>query len=142
MLGHSANIGGDMDFLQSPPLLRNTFDSDATLQSYIARALPADVAGAIRHDLFELGAYAAQAWLDARSRAPQTPQLTQWNAWGERIDRIETTATWQRGAALTARYGFVAAGHEAHLGALARVDQFCASTSTTSPANSTPARSR
>ncbi len=113
-----------MDFLQSPPLLRNTFDSDATLQSYIARALPADVAGAIRHDLFELGAYAAQAWLDARSRAPQTPQLTQWNAWGERIDRIETTATWQRGAALTARYGFVAAGHEAHLGALARVDQF------------------
>jgi hypothetical protein len=48
MLGHSANIGGDMDFLQSPPLLRNTFDSDATLQSYIARALPADVAGAIR----------------------------------------------------------------------------------------------
>jgi len=113
-----------MDFLQSPPVLRNTFDSDATLRSYIARALPTDVFDAIRPDLAELGAHAAQAWIEARSRTPQTPQLTQWNAWGERIDRIETTATWQRGAQLTARYGFVAAGHEARFGALARVDQF------------------
>lgn len=113
-----------MDFLQSPPVLRNTFDSDATLQSYLARALPADVANAIHPDLVGLGAHAAQAWLEARSRTPQTPQLTQWNAWGERIDRIETTATWQRGAPLTARYGFVAAGHETRFGALARVDQF------------------
>ena len=131
-----------MDFLQSPPALRNTFETDPTLQSYLVRALPANVAGAIRSDLFELGTYAARAWLDARSRTPQTPHLTQWNAWGERIDRIETTATWQRGAALTARYGFVAAGHEAHLGALARVDQFLRVYLYTSPANSIPARSR
>jgi len=113
-----------MDFLQPPPALRNTFDGDATLHSYLARALPADMADAIRPDLAELGAHAAQAWLDARSRTPQTPQLVQWSAWGERIDRIETTSTWQRGAALTTRYGFVAAGHEARFGALARVDQF------------------
>jgi len=113
-----------MDFLQSPPSLRNTFDDDATLLSYIARALPADVANAIHPDLAELGAQAAQAWLEARSRTPQTPHVVQWNAWGERIDRIETTPTWQRGAQLTARYGFVATGHEARFGTFARVDQF------------------
>jgi len=113
-----------MDFLQSPPVLRNTFDGDPTLRSYVTRALPTDVADAIRPDLSELGAYAAQAWTEARSHAPLTPHLTQWNAWGQRIDHIETTPIWQRGAQLTARYGFVAAGHEPRFGALARVDQF------------------
>lgn len=113
-----------MDFQQSPPILGNTFRTDPTLNSYLACALPAPLAGEIVSDLDALGAHAACAWTRTRTEQAQTPHLTQWDAWGKRIDHIETTSTWQRGAALTARYGFVAAGHEERLGALARVDQF------------------
>ncbi|MBZ0222468.1 MAG: acyl-CoA dehydrogenase family protein [Dokdonella sp.] len=113
-----------MDFLQAPPILSNTFHDDPTLRAYCARALPTALFAAIEPDLAELGAYAAASWSKARLETPKTPNLISWSAWGERIDHIETTPTWQRGAELTARYGFVAAGHEPQFGALARVDQF------------------
>lgn len=113
-----------MEFLQSPPRLGNSFTTDASLRTYCARALPREVATAIEADLSELGAHAAHSWSKARQEAPKTPSLISWSAWGERIDHIETTPTWQRGAELTARYGFVAAGHESRFGAWARVDQF------------------
>jgi alkylation response protein AidB-like acyl-CoA dehydrogenase len=80
--------------------------------------------GAVEADLDELGAHAAAAWIEARARAASEPSLQQWDAWGTRIDRIETTPVWQRGAAMTTRYGFVAAGHDSAHGAWSRVDQF------------------
>lgn len=79
---------------------------------------------AINDDLDALGAHAAQAWEDARSRTAAKPVLTQWDAWGERIDRIESTPVWQQGATMAARYGLVAAGHESTHGEFARCDQF------------------
>ena len=39
------------------------------------------------------------------------PVLTQWDAWGRRVDRIELTPAWQEGAALTTRHAVLAAGH-------------------------------
>lgn len=113
-----------MDFIQVAPVLGNQYRDDRVLRSYLARALPHDVQAAIEGDLDELGAQAAGAWTQARERTPVTPVLTQWDAWGERVDRIELTPVWQRGAALTARYGLVAAGHDATHGAYARGDQF------------------
>src|SRR5262249_38937263 len=52
------------------------------------------------------------------------PTLTQWNAWGERVDRIELTPAWLAAQPLAARYGLVAAGHENTHGIAARVHQF------------------
>ncbi len=101
-----------MEFIQAAPVLGNQYRDDRVLRAYLERALPREVRVAIEADLDELGAHAASAWLEARARTPVTPTLTQWDAWGERIDRIESTPVWQRGAALTARYGLVAAGHE------------------------------
>ena len=113
-----------MDFVQSGPRLRNQYDDDATLRAWLARRLPATVLAAIEPDLRELGALAAEAWDEARARGPAEPRLVQWDAWGARIDRVETTPVWQRGAALATRYGLLAAGHETRFGAHARVDQF------------------
>ncbi|MCK9537770.1 acyl-CoA dehydrogenase family protein [Dokdonella sp.] len=113
-----------MDFIQTAPTLDNQFRHDRVLRSWLGRALPATTRAAIEPDLDALGALAAQAWQAAREHAPQVPVLTQWGAWGERVDRIELTPTWQAGAALTARYGFVAAGHASSHGAHARCDQF------------------
>ncbi|MCS6857638.1 MAG: acyl-CoA dehydrogenase family protein, partial [Sandaracinaceae bacterium] len=52
------------------------------------------------------------------------PTLTQWSAWGERIDRIEVTPLWKRCAEIAPRYGLVAAAYEARFGEWARLHQF------------------
>jgi alkylation response protein AidB-like acyl-CoA dehydrogenase len=113
-----------MDFVQSAPVLANQYIDDRVLRSWLARALPASMREAIERDLVALGAHASDAWHAARSRELCEPTLTQWDAWGSRIDRIEITPVWRDGTALTARYGFVAAGHETAHGEFARVDQF------------------
>jgi alkylation response protein AidB-like acyl-CoA dehydrogenase len=113
-----------MDFVQAGPELANQFTDDRILRAHLVRALPPAVLSAIEPDLEALGAHAAQAWRDARSRTPAEPTLTQWDAWGERVDRIEMTPVWRDGDALTTRYGFVACGHDSHFAEHARIDQF------------------
>ena len=113
-----------MDFIQSAPVLGNQYRDDPVLREMLARSLPAGVLAAIEGDLDELGAYAAEAWAEARAREAAEPTLQQWDAWGGRIDRIDVTPAWRRGAAMTTRYGFVAAGHESTHGVHARIDQF------------------
>jgi alkylation response protein AidB-like acyl-CoA dehydrogenase len=113
-----------MDFVQAAPLLGNQYRDDRVLRAYLERALPQSVRAAIEEDLDQLGAHAASAWLEARASTSRQPTLVQWDAWGNRIDRIEQTPVWQNGAAMSARYGLVASGHEARHGAFARVDQF------------------
>ena len=113
-----------MEFVQIAPVLGNQYRDDRVLRAYLERALPHQVHAAIETDLDELGAHAATAWAAARARTPSAPVLTQWDAWGNRVDQIETTPVWQCGAALTTRYGLVAAGHEPARGAHARTDQF------------------
>jgi len=105
-------------------VLGNQFRSDRVLQTWLSRNLPANVLASIEHELEAIGEDAVRAWTEARSRTPAKPVLTCWNAWGQRIDRIESTPTWQRGAEHAARYGLVARGHDATHGEFARCDQF------------------
>ncbi len=113
-----------MSFVQAAPLLGNQYRDDALLRSYLRRALSADTLAAIEPDLDALGQYAAEAWSAARACADEEPRLTHWDAWGNRVDHLELTRAWQAAAPLAARYGLVAAGHEAAHGAAARVHQF------------------
>ena len=113
-----------MDFVQPGPDLANQYSDDPLLRAHLARALPRSILKAIEPDLEALGAHAADAWRTARTREPSEPALTQWDAWGERIDQIEITPVWRDGAALTTRYGLVAAGHDARFAEFARIDQF------------------
>ncbi|MFI4971004.1 MAG: acyl-CoA dehydrogenase family protein, partial [Lysobacterales bacterium] len=113
-----------MDFIQPEPVLGNQYRDDRVLRATLDRLLPRAVHAAIETDLVELGAHAATAWSEARARVPVEPVLTQWDASGARVDRIEITPVWQHGAALAARYGLVAAGHEPAHGMHARTDQF------------------
>ena len=113
-----------MDFVQAGPELANQYSDDRILRAYLARVVPASMRAEIGTDLEALGAHAAQAWRAARSRESVEPTLTQWDAWGNRIDRIEITPVWREGAALTTRYGFVAAGHDSRFSEFARIDQF------------------
>ncbi len=106
------------------PTLGNQHLNDRVLQAWLERALPPSLRSAINDDLDALGAHAAIAWDEARSRTRIEPTLTQFDARGERIDRIESTPVWQRGAEMAARYGLVAAGHDPTYGEFARCNQF------------------
>jgi alkylation response protein AidB-like acyl-CoA dehydrogenase len=52
------------------------------------------------------------------------PVLTQWDAWGERIDRVEVTPLWRRAEGLAAQHGLVAAAYEGAYGRFSRPYQF------------------
>jgi len=114
-----------MGFLQQGPQLAHPYRSDRLLHGLLDRALPPARRAALDDDLHALGDYAVMAWQRARSTTPRKPVLTAWDAWGNRVDRIELTTAWQEGPALTTRHAVLAAGHqddaEARLGQFARV---------------------
>jgi alkylation response protein AidB-like acyl-CoA dehydrogenase len=114
-----------MGFLQDAPRLAHPFRHDRVLNAWLGRVLPPDRFDAMRADLDALGDYAVMAW-ERRGRTPRTePVLTQWDAWGARIDRIALTPAWEEGPGITTRHAVLAAGHEdsefARVEAFARV---------------------
>jgi alkylation response protein AidB-like acyl-CoA dehydrogenase len=52
------------------------------------------------------------------------PVLTRWDAWGERVDRIEVSPLWRVAERLAAEYGLVAAAYEQDYGRFSRPYQF------------------
>lgn len=77
-------------FLQTPPLLENTWRSDRALRESVAFHLGDDAFGAAAAELDAMGARAVSAevlGLAARAET-EPPRLVHYGAWGERIDRI------------------------------------------------------
>ncbi len=52
------------------------------------------------------------------------PRLSQWDAWGNRVDAIELTPLWKDMARVTAEEGLVATAYERRHGAASRIHQF------------------
>ena len=113
------------DFYQSPPVLSNQYLDDGLLRSYLACTAPAGVLAAIEPELAALGERAAGEWLVLAERAEaDPPRLVHYDAWGRRIDRIETSDAWRTFERIAATEGLVARGYERAYGAFSRVDQF------------------
>ena len=114
-----------MAFKQKPPALGNQYDDDRVLRSFLKRALPAEVLQEIEEELRRMGRLAAGPLytLQLADRLHE-PALTQWNAWGERIDHVEVTRLWQEAERLAAEYGLVATAYEQKHGAFSRLHQF------------------
>ncbi|MGN6482641.1 MAG: acyl-CoA dehydrogenase family protein, partial [Luteibacter sp.] len=100
-----------MGFLQDAPRLAHPFREDRVLDAWLAHALPVDRLADCAPDLDALGDYALDAY-ERRQRTPRTePVLTQWDAWGARVDRIALTPAWEEGPNITTRHAVLAAGH-------------------------------
>jgi len=114
-----------MSFFQEPPRLGNQYDDDALLQSYLARTLPEDFRRSITEDLRDLGELSGNYFypFQLRDRLNE-PVLTQWDAWGHRIDHIEITPLWKEAEALAAKRGLIATAYEQKSGDLSRVHMF------------------
>jgi len=111
-------------FKQVPPALKNQYDDDRVLRSYLARVLPPDVLHDIQESLTAMGRLAGGELYELQivDRLNE-PKLTQWDAWGNRIDKIELTPLWRRAERIAAEHGVVATAYEQKHGSLSRVHQ-------------------
>jgi acyl-CoA dehydrogenase len=112
-------------FNQTPPALGNQYQDDRVLRSYLRRTLPPDMLREIEPSLAEMGELAGgELYALQLADRLHEPTLTQWDAWGQRVDRIELTPLWQRAERLAAERGVVAAAYEPGYGQFARPYQF------------------
>ena len=112
-------VGCGMAFFQDPPRLGNQFDDDAQLASWIARFVP-EATGELR----ALGDLTVEMYGKQLLDRDNEPELVQWDAWGNRIDRIEVSPLWHEAQVLAAKHGMVAAGYEPRFGVHSRTHQF------------------
>src|SRR5215208_5763503 len=113
-----------MTFRQEPPRLGNQYETDRALRSYLRRALPPEVLSEIEPGLTELGELAGgELYRMQLADRLNEPRLTQWDAWGERVDRIEVSPLWRVAERMAAERGLVATAYERRHGAHSRVHQ-------------------
>ncbi len=111
-------------FEQAPPTLGNQYHDDLLLRSYLARVLPPDVLGDVEESLVEMGRLAGAELYELQlADRLNEPALTQWDAWGNRIDKIELTPLWRVAERIAAEHGVVATAYEQRHGGLSRVHQ-------------------
>ncbi len=115
-------------YAQAAPQLPDPYPSDLVLRSYLARHLGADRMAGAEPRLAALGAAVTTTLRDAHLNAEANPPtLRQFDPWGARIDRVETSAGWQTLRAAAAEHAVVALPYQpdarATFGATARVVQ-------------------
>src|SRR3954453_16125733 len=112
-------------FAQDAPKLGNQYDDDAMLRSFLRWRLPAHVRDEIEPDLPRPGARAATDILSLGEKAESSPpRHVPFDAWGRRVDRIETSDAWRELDRISAMEGIVAIAYERKHGARSRIDQF------------------
>ena len=111
-----------MTYVQSPPRLGNEYEDDLVLRGYLRRRLPAELRAEIEPELRELGGLSGGP-LYALQQADQArePVHVPWDAWGNRVDRIELTAVWLEAERLAAERGIVATPYERRHGRYSRI---------------------
>ena len=114
-------------FVQAAPQLGNQYRDDQFLRSYLQRKVPAATLSTIAPDLDQLGAIAGGELYSLQlADRENEPTLVQWDAWGNRIDRIEVTPLWRRAAQIAAQAGLIAIPYERAHGRYSRIHQFAA----------------
>ncbi|MGH8662359.1 MAG: acyl-CoA dehydrogenase family protein [Burkholderiales bacterium] len=114
-----------MPFIQTPPELGNQFTADRALRSYLARVLHADVLAEIEPGLIAMGELAGgELYRFQLADRGNEPALIQWDAWGNRVDRIEVSPLWREAERIAAEQGLVATAYERRHGQYSRVHQF------------------
>jgi len=113
------------EYIQDSPQLANQYDDDAVLRSYLRWRLPKSVLADIEPDLARVGQRAATDIFALGEEAEKSPpRHVPYDAWGKRVDWIETSDAWRELDQISAAEGIVAAAYERAHGAYSRIDQF------------------
>ncbi|CAM2066163.1 Acyl-CoA dehydrogenase family protein [Sulfidibacter corallicola] len=111
-------------FYQEGPVLGNTYESDGFLKSCLTRMLPGEILREIQPHLDHLGHRAANDLLAlARQAETHPPVHIPFDAWGRRVDEIETHPSWDLLKRAAAEEGLVATGYERKYGSWSRLYQ-------------------
>lgn len=113
-----------MAFFQAPPLLGDAFKTDRLLRQYVKRVISEDARRVIEPELAEMGAITAKLYEKRVSDYAAEPKLTQWDAWGNRVDEIVLTPLWQDARRVAAERGVVGTAYEQKTGRFSRLHQF------------------
>ena len=114
-----------MTFIQTPPALGNQYDADRVLRSYLARTLPPQMLRDIQPALSGMGELAGgELYRFQLADRASEPVHVPWDAWGNRIDRIEVSPLWREAQRIAAEHGLVATAYERKHGEFSRVHQF------------------
>jgi alkylation response protein AidB-like acyl-CoA dehydrogenase len=112
-------------FSQPAPQLANQYTDDRVLRSYLARTLAPSVLHQIEPQLTEMGELAGGPLYGFQLEDRlNLPVHTPFDAWGNRIDRVELTPLWRAAEQLAARQGLISIAYERANGAWSRVHQF------------------
>jgi len=113
------------EFLQDPPRLSDPYTGDELLRSWIARHAPAAQRREIEGRLERFGARVLPEFEPLAQAAEAAPaRHVPFDAWGRRVDRIETSEAWRRLHGIAAEEGLVATAYERHYSAFSRPLQF------------------
>ncbi|GAB1597723.1 acyl-CoA dehydrogenase family member 11-like isoform X1 [Argonauta hians] len=101
------------NFIQQQPLLCNQYLDDPILKSFLKRQVPSSILSEFETDLIEFGAKVEQEIYQVHLKCDQQhPILKCYDAWGKRIDVIETSAAWKQMHAISAKEGLIAIPYE------------------------------
>jgi acyl-CoA dehydrogenase len=113
-----------MGFSQVAPRLQNTYMQDTLLRESLDR-IAGEMHSREQPSLTELGELAAGPLFDlAMKDRNDAPVLTNFDAWGNRVDHIELSNLWKQAQPIATTFGLVASAYEGTYGELARVHQF------------------
>jgi len=113
------------EFFQDPPRLGNQYDEDAILRAYLRWRLPANTRAEIEPDLRRLGHRAVtDIFALGESAEASPPRHIPFDAWGRRVDWIETSNAWRELGCIAATEGLVATAYDRTYGAHSRINQF------------------
>lgn len=111
-------------FFQEAPRLGNQFSGDLFLQSYLKRVLPYEVLQEIFPDLQHFGhRVATDIYSMGRECELQPPKLEQFDAWGKRVDNIQTCQGWRQLHDVSAEEGLISIPYERKYGQWSRIYQ-------------------
>lgn len=113
------------DFIQAAPTLKNTFENDHLLRTFLQRTLPPDMFPRVEADLKHFGERCAGPIRQLGVQAERNPpRLRNYSAWGELTGEVETHPAWQQLKEISCRDGLVRIGYERRYGEFSRLYQF------------------
>jgi len=113
------------EFFQDGPQLKNQYDDDVVLRHYLMRVLPPTMLRSVEPGLRLFGAHVADnILLLGKTAEASPPKHIPYDAWGKRIDRIETSEAWRDLGRIAAKTGLVSEAYGRQYGVYSRILQF------------------
>ncbi|XP_014786027.1 acyl-CoA dehydrogenase family member 11 [Octopus bimaculoides] len=108
-----ATVQPPTNFIQQQPILSNQYLKDPLLRSFLKLEVPSSILSEFEEDLIKFGDKVEQEIYAIHLQCDrQQPTLISYDAWGKRVDVIETSSAWKKMHAISATEGFISIPYE------------------------------